>query len=261
MAALVFGGGGARGFGFLGAVARLMEDPDFEITEVHGTSTGAIFGSAFANGHKPSELMDFATSLRPSTFMKFNWRFLWRPGLFTLNLKDVLDPWAPTTFKDARVPFSVYATGSQNGEHLIYSSELTPTLPTYLGIEASANFPLFFREKVVKGVRTWDGGIWNNLAVDQVRGREAVGIRLGGLEPEIRPWRWYTGAIKNLVALFMDALDREHIEDADFARIITLRLPISALDFHKLDGDMVKRLYEIGYETTEKRLASGWSWR
>lgn len=261
MTAGVLGGGGAMGFGHLGAVKRLMEIPGFEFTEWHGTSTGAIFGAGFAGGHGPEELLDFATKLKPSEFMRFNWNFLLNPGLFNLELKEVLGAWAPKTFGDAVVPFTVYSTGSQTGEHLVYSTELTPDLPTYQGVEASANFPLFFTQKKVRGVKTWDGGIWNNLAVDMTKGDDVVGIRLQGPRPDIRPWRWYIGGIRALVALLLDAIEREHIEDAAYAKIVTLKMPISTLDFHKLDADTVKRMYEIGYETVDKKLASGWNWR
>jgi predicted acylesterase/phospholipase RssA len=261
MTALVLGGGGARGFGHLGAVKRLKEIPGFVVDEIHGTSAGAIFGAGLAGGHEPDEMLDFATSLKPSEFMKFNWQFLWRVGLFGIDLKKTLAPWAPKTFGDAEVPFTVYATGAQNGEHLVYSTELTPDLPCYKGVEASGTFPLFFRTTRVKGVSTWDGGIWNSLAVDQPQSKDVVAIRLQGDRPPIRPWKWYPGAIRNLVELLLDALDREHIEDAAYAKVITLKLPISTLGFNKLDADMVRRLFEIGYETVDKKLASGWDWR
>jgi len=257
---LAFGGGGARGFAHIGAYARLLEIPGFELTGASGASAGAIKAAVIAAGHHPAELLDFAVRLKPSEFMVFNWQFLWRPGLFKIRLQDVLEPWVPSTLGDYEIPLVVTATGSQSGEHLIYSTELTPGLPTIPCVQASARFPLVFVDEKVKGVRTWDGGLWNNFPVEEGSG-DVIGIRLDGERPAIVPWRWYFGGLKNIIALLMDAIEREHIEDAAFSKIITLKTPVSPLDFHKLDADMIKRLYEIGYETVEKKLASGWSWR
>lgn len=53
---LVLEGGGVKGIGLVGAIARLEED--FEIARVAGTSVGSIVGSLVAAGYSGTELVD-----------------------------------------------------------------------------------------------------------------------------------------------------------------------------------------------------------
>lgn len=54
---LALSGGGVRGSAHAG-VFKALEEHEVEITQVYGSSTGAMAGALYAAGYKPEEVLD-----------------------------------------------------------------------------------------------------------------------------------------------------------------------------------------------------------
>jgi len=163
-AALVLGGGGARGIAHIGAIEELR-DRGFEIAAVAGTSMGALVGGMYAAGHldrfrdwlysldryKVFGLVDF--SLRTDGLVK---------GDRVIRAMQELVP--DTEIERLPVPFTAVAADLLTGREVTIDRG-----GLYDAIRASISIPSLFRPVKRDGMVLVDGGTVNPLPVDRVR--------------------------------------------------------------------------------------------
>jgi NTE family protein len=178
---LALGGGGARGLAHI-HVLSAFDDLGIRPAHIAGSSIGAIIGAAYASGMSGADihafaLESFATSrsiagriwaTRPPSFAEF-----WADGgvrFGQLNILRILSAFLPKgmheNFEDLPIPLTVIATDFYGRRELaIQSGELISALA------ASAALPAIFRPVRREGLVLIDGGIYNPLPFDQLRGR------------------------------------------------------------------------------------------
>jgi NTE family protein len=212
---LVLGGGGARGAAHIG-VLRVLERERIPVCAIAGTSMGAIVGSLYATGYSPDEIeavlsaVDWADvfdddPLRAELPMRRKQEELRYLLGFKLGLRDgrillprgvvqgqklhlllrrlLLPSWQVAHFDELPIPFRCVGTDIGRGEGVVFESGDLAT-----AVRASMSVPGAFAPIRVDGRLMVDGGIYNNVPVDVVRGMGAdriIAVDVGApLEPE-----------------------------------------------------------------------------
>lgn len=166
-AALVLGGGGARGVAHIGAIEEL-ESQGFEISAVAGTSMGALVGGVYASGHldpfrewmcaldkyKVFGLVDFALSTEGLV-----------KGDRVMEAMKALVP--DVEIERMPVPFAAVAADLLTGDEVVLDSG-----GLYDAIRASISIPSVFKPIHREGRVLIDGGTVNPLPVNRVRREE-----------------------------------------------------------------------------------------
>jgi NTE family protein len=151
---------GAAHIGILQALDREGIRPDF----VAGTSAGALVGGAYCAGVPLDELSRL--------FLEMDWPTLLRISIKKpLSLFDtqpmeafIKEKIGDGNFSDLQIPFAAIACDITNGEKVVLDKgPLAPAL------RASAAIPGLFSPVEIGGRMLVDGGIVDNLPVEQVR--------------------------------------------------------------------------------------------
>ena len=151
----LFGGGGARGFAYCGAV-RALERLGVNIEMTGGSSVGSIFAALLAVGYTAEEMKDI--------FMKVNFD-LFRDihfGLgkdFALSKGDIFTDWVrellqkkvrdgqtedinkPVTFRDIKIPLVIITTNLSNFKCQEFSQNMTPDYEVAQAVRISCGMP------------------------------------------------------------------------------------------------------------------------
>lgn len=153
---VALGGGSARGYAHLGALASLERHglvPDLIV----GTSFGAVVGALYATGRPIAELKDEAESMRRRDVFPHIADFgLHRAALFGgRRLEEYFDRLLEgRTFADLQRRLVVVTTDIDSGEQVLLESG-----PLAVALRASASIPGVFAPAEVGGRRLIDGGI------------------------------------------------------------------------------------------------------
>jgi NTE family protein len=165
---LALSGGATFGAAHVG-VLQVLEENGIRPHMVAGTSAGALIGAAYCAGVPLSEIETF--------FRTMNW-----PTLLRLSIRNSLSIFdtqpmeeflrkkiGDIEFQDLKIPFAAVACDIHTGARVILDrGALAPA------IRASAAIPGLFSPVEVNGRLLVDGGIVDNLPVEQVR---AMGAR------------------------------------------------------------------------------------
>ncbi|MEM9294027.1 MAG: patatin-like phospholipase family protein [Acidobacteriota bacterium] len=206
---LALAGGGAKGCAHIGVI-QALEELGVPIDYVAGTSMGAVVGGLYAAGYSADTLEELVSSIDWSTVMRDRpqrvnlsfrrkedsrqypfdlelglreGRLLWPRGLsngqnlflllrnYTLPVRHVDD------FAHLPIPFRAIAADVQTGERVpIASGDLA------YAIRASMAIPGYFTPVELDGRTLVDGGVVDNLPIDEVRAMGAdivIAVNLG----------------------------------------------------------------------------------
>ncbi|HBX23100.1 MAG TPA: hypothetical protein DEF34_05650 [Desulfotomaculum sp.] len=163
---LALGGGAALGASHIG-VLRYLEENNYEVTHIAGTSVGALVGGAYACGVSIGEMIRFARRAR--------WTSLTRPsiprlGLFTNErLRDQVRRLVDDKrFDETNVPFAAIACSLISGQEIvIHEGSLVDA------ILASCAIPGLFEPFDTGEDLLCDGGVVNQVPDDVVWGMGA----------------------------------------------------------------------------------------
>lgn len=191
--ALALGGGGARGIAHV-HVLKAIDDLGVEVSELSGSSIGAIVGAGYAAGMTGAEIEQHfieAFSNRTSVFAKL-WKI--RPGVIPafsssaksafgqMDVEKVMDAFLPSglpsSFSELKIPLSVTGTDYYgNALKVLRNGDLRKA------IAASAAIPVVFTPVVIDGCVLIDGGINNPLPFDLLDSSKAhvVAVDVVGL--------------------------------------------------------------------------------
>ena len=160
---IALGSGGAKGIAHIG-VLEVFEKNGIIISEISGSSIGAIIGAAYAAGVTIEEMKEIAFSID----LKKLWSFsdFTNPMNGGLIKGDVVEDFLNTLlpvkrFEELSIPFKCVATDMNTGEQVIFDSgDLVPA------IRASISLPGFFKPHKYQERFLIDGGIVNPVPVN-----------------------------------------------------------------------------------------------
>lgn len=259
----VVGAGCGANYGIIaGALARLMND-GFEPSSYIATSGSSIVFSFLADGRTPSDFLQIAQDYHPVKLMRPNrfWPII--PGLITMEgIADAMGPYIPKTFAKCKVPLTIITTDSDMMKPYYFSSALTPKVSVVKVLQAAISVPWLARHVKINGIRANDGGTTHHFAIDLPE-KPALGIRVHGADSDPKLWRWWGSYSLNHFRAMIKAHENAHIKTAIWkkSKILTIPSIINSTDYRLVDNEMLKTLYKIGYQYTDEKLASGWTWR
>ena len=175
---VALGGGSARGFAHIGALASL-EKHDLTPHVIAGTSFGAIIGALYASGQSVQEMQEVANRFRKRDMPSIIDFGLHRAALFSGDkLETFLDTLVEGRhFSDLEREFVVVATDLDTGEGVILREG--PLAPA---IRASSAMPGVFSPVEIGGRRLVDGGLGSPVplsTLDELDVDIAIGIGAG----------------------------------------------------------------------------------
>jgi len=176
---VALGGGSARGYAHIGALASL-ERHGYAPDVIVGTSFGAVVGALYATGRSVEDLIDQAEGMRRRDVFPFVADFgLHRAALFNgKRLEAYFDRLLEGRhFSDLERRLLVVTTDIDSGERVILESG-----PLAVALRASASLPGIFAPTLVNDRRLIDGGIGSPVPLETLAGLDvdvAIGIGAG----------------------------------------------------------------------------------
>ena len=268
----LFGGGGARGFAYCGAV-KALEKLGVDVEMTGGSSVGAIFAALLAAGYTSGEMKDI--------FMKVNFD-LFRDihfGLgkdFALSKGDIFTDWVrnllqakvwgaqadnvnkPVTFKDISKPLVIITTNLSNFKCQEFSQFTTPDYEVAQAVRISCGIPgLMTPVTYEDDVKLVDGDLQKSIPMWQLsdsvnkKSERIIEFRLEGD---------YSGREKNAVDFLNTIYSCMTYAATEFVSNIFRKndryecIKINTRDTIIVDFNMSKEarndLYAIGYDDT-----------
>jgi len=182
--AIALGAGGARGLAHI-QVIEALDELGIRPVAIAGSSIGAIMGACMAAGMSGREMHDYARGIlgNRSEVMARLWRS--RPGTLAemmsggfraqFNVDRILKAFLPDTiparFEDLSIPLQVTAT-----DYYGHSLAVFETGELFSAIAASAAIPAVFRPVRRDGRLLVDGGIYNPVPFDLLKGKADIVI-------------------------------------------------------------------------------------
>ncbi|KQP50909.1 cyclic nucleotide-binding protein [Methylobacterium sp. Leaf399] len=165
--AVVFGGGGARGFAHLGVI-RALEEAGLPIDAVGGTSMGAIVAASLAMGWSGARILDQTVA----AFVSRNPLNDYTLPILALTRGAKVDEGLARTFADTRIedlwlPFFCLSSNLTTGTAMVHEAgDLVTALRASIAIPGLLP-PVCTPEGILV-----DGGMMNNLPVDVMASRQ-----------------------------------------------------------------------------------------
>ncbi len=185
--ALVFGGGGLKGFAHIG-VLRAFEERGIRPALLAGTSIGALIAAAYACGMSVDEMERRALALTKKDLFRLDrlhmvTKRMLSPSLYLAGPLDALvrDIIPPVTFRSLKIPLLVNTVDLERGAQLIWGLPGLQDVSVADAVYASCSLPGFFPPRVIAGRVCVDGGVMDNLPnAIAVQGMDAViGVDVG----------------------------------------------------------------------------------
>ena len=180
---LVLGSGGARGLAHIGVI-RWLEENDYVIKSISGSSVGALIGGIYAAG----KLDDFEhwvrsiTKLDIVTLLDLSWgkRGLVKGDKIINTLVDLV---GDQRIEDLPVRFTAVASEIEEDKEIWLTSGRL-----FDAIRASIALPLFFTPFDHRGTPLIDGGVLNPVPIAPTFGDNTdltIAVNLGGASTEL----------------------------------------------------------------------------
>ncbi len=180
---LALSGGAVLGAAHIG-VLKALDELDFDIACVSGTSIGALVASLTAFGVGWEEIAEISSSLNWLDISEIS---LSKNGILSNNnlgnlIKEHIDE---SVFEEAQIPLAVIATDIVNGEKVILEEGSVAK-----AVMASACIPGVFNPVEINGRLLVDGGIVENVPISPLKKMGAewiIGVDLHGKQSSSKP--------------------------------------------------------------------------
>ncbi|GAB6069293.1 patatin-like phospholipase family protein [Thiomicrorhabdus hydrogeniphila] len=181
---LVLGSGGARGLAHIGVI-RWLEEHNYEIHTISGSSIGAVIGGIYACG-KLDEYENWLATMGKTDFLALldiAWN---RSGLIKGDklMTALTEMIGNPNIEDLPIPFTAVATDiNQEKEVWLQKGSLLDAM------RASFSLPMIFMPHKYNGLTLIDGGVLNPIPIAPTFGQNCdltIAVNLGA-KPKIKP--------------------------------------------------------------------------
>lgn len=179
---LVLGGGGVKGMTHAGAW-RALQEAGVEVSEIVGTSIGALVAGCIAGGQTYPELEAAALALKKPDIVLLNrWAVLFngirQQSIFQREplLQYIQSVLPVSTFDELKMPVSINAVDMESGDMHWFSQGERSDVPLAEAIYASCALPVFYPPAPIGGQFYIDGGVIDALPMRRAaeRGAELI---------------------------------------------------------------------------------------
>ena len=245
---LVLGGGGARGFFHMGVI-KAIQELGIEISEISGTSIGAIVGAIYAANPN----FDFEKAASDLNFAKLvqamSSRVMTKDSgnKFEIFLKNFV---GVDEFSDLKIPLKINATDVNNKKEIVFDKgNLFP------GLIASISIPGVFSPVKYKDNFLVDGGMMNNVPISLIKTAKKIIVSdISGPIKKINEKTSSAEILYSSFALLQQAMSFEKAKNMKHKKIIYLELEDDKtfiLDFRKKN---YQNLIDLGYKIAMEKL-------
>ena len=257
---LVLSGSGTRYPVFAGAIKKLLEE-NYQITEVCGTSGGAIVAAGLGTRYIPNnprksinDLMSLLFESLPGSFLDPNFFPFGVRGVF--KGKKMLNEFRrqfPESFKEMNIPVSIVTFNLNQGKHKIWNVEdHDADLP--LCVRASMSLPFIFDAVKIKKDLHIDGGVTANFPLDVFgTGKDVIGLRFPPSNSKNKIIKNKLDLISATVDGMLETAMSEHMQDAIYAQTCFLKTSHGGLNLLMKKEDLEQQIKE-GYDGMSKFL-------
>lgn len=262
---LVLGGGGVKGIAHAGAW-RAVRDAGVSVSEVVGTSIGALVGAGIAGGASPEELEAHARALRRQDIVDINRWVLLPNGIRQASmfkgeaLRSYIARVLPVReWSELMLPVSINAVDLESGRTVWFGAGGRTDVPLVEAVYASSALPVFYPPARVNGMHLVDGGVMDTMAITRAaeRGADlivAVDASSGRLKDASDTVDKGMVAIHHRVMDIMARARRDVVEDSWLGpRVIHVHPDLEG--YSTFDFDAVDYFLEEGYRVTREALA------
>ena len=255
---LVMSGSGVRLAAFVGALSGLHSN-GYTIERTAGTSGGSIVAALIAKGWSHHGICDLMYKVEFSDFMDIS-PFAWfKYGLCSGNKFENFmdDTLKGCTFSELEKECRIVACNVSDSDYVVFSKENTPDMKVSEAVRMSMSIPIFFAYKKYNDEYMVDGGVANNYFIDTFddNARPTIGFKLISEEKKVEKMTFFK-YIGKVVDCMLSASEKKHVEDADWARTISINTGnISSIDF-KLSREDKEWMHKQGKESAELWLKS-----
>jgi NTE family protein len=181
---LVLGSGGARGLAHIGVI-KWLEEHNFQVVSVSGSSMGALIGGIYAIG-KLDEFEHWVRAISTTDILRllditFDRDGLVRGERIIETLRELI---GDSRIEDLPIPFTAVASNVTSEKEVWLN-----TGSLFDAIRASISLPLFFTPATIDGVQLLDGGILNPVPIAPTFNDDSdvtIAVNLGGKpDPEL----------------------------------------------------------------------------
>jgi len=158
---LALSGGGARGFGHLGAL-KAFEENNIKFDCIAGTSVGAMVGCLWDYGYTAEQLIDIGLNLKIKDLRTSKLFFV--PSKNDKLQQFLADKTNNADIKDLKTPFFAVAVDMRSGEEIVFSEGNLSKIVT-----ASCCVPAIFDPVIYKDFTLMDGGLCNTIPADVLK--------------------------------------------------------------------------------------------
>ncbi|MEO6147534.1 MAG: patatin-like phospholipase family protein [Sulfuriferula sp.] len=241
----------------VGALAAI-NDAGYEVREIAGTSGGSIIAALYASGMSLDTMKNLAMEKDWSDFLTFNpWSLLTKMGYCSGNtLYEWLeDNMGVQSFSTCRIPLTIMATDVANYCAIKFSRETTPTMTLAQAARASAAIPLVYAPVQYGDALCFDGGMENNIPVDQLKidGMPRIGIQLVTKAAPMKPGVYTIKTIiPRLIGMMLAANENTHVEIGQLSGAQVAFVETGYVDGLNTNMNKLERahLYQDGYSAT-----------
>lgn len=254
---LVLSGSGMKFPVHVGAINRLTE-LGYNITEVCGTSGGALVAAALASGFTPgNQLVYLIKKTLPGKNKLIDYSvfsLLTKWGLVKGDkLLNAMSEFMVHKFSETKIPLYIVTTNLNRQIVRIFSSVEDPDANVALAARASMSIPGIFAPVMIDGEYYVDGGGSCNYMLNMFgEGQDVIGLRFGSISSLAKSWKDVEPRKISKASEFIEAngetvlesSTREHMADAVYAKTIFLTSEYRSLSFSITEKDVDKMLQE-----------------
>lgn len=161
--ALVLSSGGARGYAHIGAI-QALEEHQFQITSVAGTSMGALVGGMYCAGRLDVVKERMCSLTRREVLTLIDWSLGKNHLMKGDKVIEVLKEMVPDVrIEDLPIPFRAVAAELETQREVVFSSR-----SLYRALRASISIPSVLKPIRVGQYVLVDGGVANPLPLNRV---------------------------------------------------------------------------------------------
>ena len=263
---LVLGGGGVKGMTHAGAW-RAIRDSSVAVSEIVGTSIGALVGACISAGQGWEELTDAALALKKTDIVLLNrWALLLngirQPSIFHDDpLMHYIESVLPVKwFNELKLPLSVNAVDLETGETEWFGSDANSDVPLAHAVYASCALPVFYPPAQIGDKYYVDGGVRDALPVQ--RAAESGADLIIAIDAGAGKVRDSMDTVhKGMVAIHHRVMEiagwahkREVLEHWQGPKLIYVRPKLDG--FSTFDFAQTEYFLDEGYRATKEALSS-----
>ena len=254
---LALGGWAARGLSYIWVI-QYLEEHDIQITEISGTSIGAIVAWLYAMGKSSAEMRGIAEKINYFKLMDIKMKH----GLLKWNkvYKKLHSIFWDVCIEDLKIPLKIVATCITTWEKKVFTSGKLID-----AIRASMSLPSIFEPYKIDGNMYLDWGIVNNLPIEVLDGKNVIAVtalkkwneemklkrKVIGIDFNVWFFTMNFQVLQKTIILMMKQNELRSIETSE--KNITLIEPeygkLEFYSFNKLD-----ELIKVGYEAVNNKI-------